>query len=686
MSNFSVETKLLRAWPKSFEDIEALEELSGYTLEDIVSNFELSDTYDIFNYVQQEETCHFLKNRESQRHDKISYLFGTTKQNNEKEIFSQLKLKLTRKLTKVNENIEELTKELQAAKQNLKSKNSEGDQNDDNFSGSLPLIEKLSEPSIDYLRSLKLSIEKLLWISRNSKQYDALEFNFLLNVLLENRKQELQDLVLTGHISDYSEILKLQKHESWLTELKQKIARSEATLSTYLSYTTPLTPEIVESLGAYNPQFYQEYTDSIEKFALLHKEVGSYQEILQRLSSARENLRSCFESHLQNNKNDVRSCPFCGDLKRSSGELREEYDKQTIFFEGLKSDRTKELELLEDHLKRTFIKKCLEKENRFVTRYKGFLELQPAIREQLITEERWKRMIKVRTWLDGVGFNYQQALRETKFDKVGSELSIKLNRLEAILRESSKPTSEDANISELQEALKRYQLTFSQGKLYTQDGDVISDKQLQKYINKIDVFEQELASEEINEKKKDLTNLQELQRKLSSKEKIVKKLFNTYNSQIKDYERLVAKQISIPFYVYSSKILQTRPDGNGAFIKSSDNAKEKGYIRFVSGLDDEHDAWNSMSSGQLSGLVVSFMLAMNKVYPTKLKSLLIDDPVQTMDEINLASLVQVLRKEFFDNQIIISTHERKSANYFAYKYQQQTDVRILNMKTERLNE
>ena len=202
----------------------------------------------------------------------------------------------------------------------------------------------------------------------------------------------------------------------------------------------------------------------------------------------------------------------------------------------------------------------------------------------------------------------------------------------------------------------------------------------------IDVFEQELASEEINEKKKDLTNLQELQRKLSSKEKIVKKLFNTYNSQIKDYERLVAKQISIPFYVYSSKILQTRPDGNGAFIKSSDNAKEKGYIRFVSGLDDEHDAWNSMSSGQLSGLVVSFMLAMNKVYPTKLKSLLIDDPVQTMDEINLASLVQVLRKEFFDNQIIISTHERKSANYFAYKYQQQTDVRILNMKTERLNE
>ena len=106
---------------------------------------------------------------------------------------------------------------------------------------------------------------------------------------------------------------------------------------------------------------------------------------------------------------------------------------------------------------------------------------------------------------------------------------------------------------------------------------------------------------------------------------------------IKDYEKIVAKQVAIPFYIYSSKVLQTRPDGNGVFLQSAENNRENGYLRFVSNLNDDHDAWNTMSSGQLSGLVISFMLAMNKVYPTKLTTILIDDPVQTMDEINLAS-------------------------------------------------
>jgi exonuclease SbcC len=170
-----------------------------------------------------------------------------------------------------------------------------------------------------------------------------------------------------------------------------------------------------------------------------------------------------------------------------------------------------------------------------------------------------------------------------------------------------------------------------------------------------------------------------------NKESVVKSLFNKYKKQIKDYEKIVAKQVAIPFYIYSSKVLQTRPDGNGVFLQSAENNRENGYLRFVSNLNDDHDAWNTMSSGQLSGLVISFMLAMNKVYPTKLSTLLIDDPVQTMDEINLASFVQLLRNEFPSSQVVISTHERKSANYFAYKYQKNSKVELINMKSRRLN-
>lgn len=65
------------------------------------------------------------------------------------------------------------------------------------------------------------------------------------------------------------------------------------------------------------------------------------------------------------------------------------------------------------------------------------------------------------------------------------------------------------------------------------------------------------------------------------------------------------------------------------------------------------------------------MLAMNKLYvgeDDQLGFLLIDDPVQTMDYINMAPLVELLRNEFDDKQIILSTHEIEKENYILYKF------------------
>ncbi len=48
--------------------------------------------------------------------------------------------------------------------------------------------------------------------------------------------------------------------------------------------------------------------------------------------------------------------------------------------------------------------------------------------------------------------------------------------------------------------------------------------------------------------------------------------------------------------------------------------------------------------------------------------ILIDDPVQTMDDINISSLIEVLRNDFADKQIILSTHEIDKENYILYKF------------------
>lgn len=118
--------------------------------------------------------------------------------------------------------------------------------------------------------------------------------------------------------------------------------------------------------------------------------------------------------------------------------------------------------------------------------------------------------------------------------------------------------------------------------------------------------------------------------------------------------------------------MQDYQNGLGLFIKS--DQKE---IRFIENilLDsnnhanyNQHDAVFSMSSGQLASLIISFTLALNKRY-SKSKLLFIDDPVQTLDELNIAGFINLLRNEFADRQIFMSTHEQMMSAYMRYKFE-----------------
>lgn len=102
-----------------------------------------------------------------------------------------------------------------------------------------------------------------------------------------------------------------------------------------------------------------------------------------------------------------------------------------------------------------------------------------------------------------------------------------------------------------------------------------------------------------------------------------------------------------------------------------DSDKDQGMakaLRFVCNTDSDQDAINYLSSGQLSALVIAFTVALNRVYNRGLGMLLIDDPVQTMDDINMASLTELLRNDFNGMQIIVSTHEDQASRYFKYKF------------------
>jgi hypothetical protein len=157
---------------------------------------------------------------------------------------------------------------------------------------------------------------------------------------------------------------------------------------------------------------------------------------------------------------------------------------------------------------------------------------------------------------------------------------------------------------------------------------------------------------------------------LRLKEIAVSNLLKNLKSSVSRYKKLLIKDIEIPFYIYSGKVLQAHQSGigNGIFIKDKTGGDELKNIRFVSNWESDHDVINTMSSGQIAAVVITLYLALNKVYSKGFGTLLIDDPVQTMDEINMISLVELLRNEFSDRQIILSTHEDHVSRYFIYKF------------------
>lgn len=166
-----------------------------------------------------------------------------------------------------------------------------------------------------------------------------------------------------------------------------------------------------------------------------------------------------------------------------------------------------------------------------------------------------------------------------------------------------------------------------------------------------------------DESRNKLQILQQQRANLNSLYEQMKNYSNALQNAIKSYRQLIIAQIEIPFFLYSSRLLQSYQGGQGVLIKSDGK-----NVRFTA-PGSEHDVLYTMSSGQLSAVLLAFSLALNKIYAGEtFRAILIDDPIQCMDDINMISFVELLRREFNQSQIILSTHEDSFSHYIRYKF------------------
>jgi DNA repair exonuclease SbcCD ATPase subunit len=122
------------------------------------------------------------------------------------------------------------------------------------------------------------------------------------------------------------------------------------------------------------------------------------------------------------------------------------------------------------------------------------------------------------------------------------------------------------------------------------------------------------------------------------------------------------------------------------FSLKLDRFRESGHLRpWVHDDAAEKDAGAAqlLSAAQFNSLAVCLFLALNLEQPRALNSIVLDDPVQSMDDINVLSLVDVLRTVRRERQVVLTTHDVILAQLLLRKLRPLTeDQRLLFVKLD----
>ena len=170
-------------------------------------------------------------------------------------------------------------------------------------------------------------------------------------------------------------------------------------------------------------------------------------------------------------------------------------------------------------------------------------------------------------------------------------------------------------------------------------------------------------SEERKRLVKELASIQQSQKKCGTLQQQLKNAVADIEEARKRYYEKVIHDIEILFYVYSGRIMQDSFYGRGLFMKYD---RSRQFVNFTTNPKSDVDALFNLSSGQLVALVLAFVLSLNKLYHQH-NLLLIDDPIQTIDDINTWGFIETLRHEFPGYFFLFSTHEQRYGSLLRYK-------------------
>lgn len=218
-------------------------------------------------------------------------------------------------------------------------------------------------------------------------------------------------------------------------------------------------------------------------------------------------------------------------------------------------------------------------------------------------------------------------------------------------------------IPETIEILENWKTIISS--IYTNIDDfyLVQEDSIKNKITYIEIKANESRSEALAKVQAELLLLDKETAAATSVRSKIDKLEKLLTTLEKNYSEKTISDIELIFHIYSGRLIQNYQRGLGLFIESRDGKE----LRFATAEGSEHDAILSMSSGQISALSLAFFFSLNKVY-SKTPIIMIDDPSQSLDEVNIASLTDLLRCELKHRQLIVSSHEDDISSYMRYRF------------------
>lgn len=729
-------------------DNTSLEEIAQSSIDaflGINGKYEIEKIFNLFNYIQQEETTFFLKQTEQERGDSLSFLVKTDKV--EKKIKD-----ITTVTTVINRKISDLEGKLKHLKQQELSDvpyhrlfNHKEFVFDCETPFSIANLDKLLiyqntlQNIIDFKKNFSIE-EYNRKTERDKRKKDiagdmaikqALYFSMLSPNILKSNSQWLGEKYSLDNPILFEYVLLenyLQSYERVVHDCNRR-----KQLNTYLTNLSADITEMTEQSITYTQSDrlssdFELLKIQVVKFQSLRNNASQVDKNLSELQQLRSNLGNKFDE-LRHRHIDENKCPFCNSQFQTFEELKQAYDSYKNYLTEISSQNSlqlQEVQLLLNELIQQLKQKIIDEINSLYTDVdKNLLdrlqELKNSYQSYSQNVEGFKTFIQSYTImvpyelgrLEFKDYNQQHQLNLQEFQSklvVDNDVYrlLDINNLENIKRQLGDLREE---FSELQ--FETYQLESSS---YSKINMAMIDSRLLELKNAIhsavdnkyainenliadadNIFPTYFQSkvEELEDIRiGDLENkklyldrqhklvqnqqLQDLSSQIETLRTTVERLeeINTiYKEEVKQFKIDIVKKLRIPFFIYSAKMLQNYQQGMGIFLThkkttNSDSGKIA-IIRFKSDTNNDHDAINQLSTGQLAVVSLAFTLSLNTMFKLSdnLNFLMIDDPVQDMDAMNVLSFIEILRHGIIDKyQIILSTYSDFNALFMGYKF------------------